>query len=45
MSYKSGAAGAISIFESEKCHGIQPLKMDTFMLGAFDAFSHRCVQR
>ena len=56
MSCKSGAAGAIFIFESEKCHGIQPLKTDTLTLGASDAFmhvydkskhylSHRCVQR
>ena len=40
MSSKSGAAGAIFIFESEKPHGIQPLKMDTLMVSAFDAFIH-----
>ena len=40
MSSKSGAAGAIFIFESEKCHGIRPLKTDTFMVSAFDAFIH-----
>ena len=40
MSSKSGAAGEIFIFQSEKRHGIQPLKMDTFMVSAFNAFIH-----
>ena len=40
MSSKSGPAEKIFIFESEKRHGIQPLKMDTLMLSAFDAFNH-----
>ena len=40
MSSKSGAAGEILFFESEKCHGIRPLKMDMFMVSAFDAFIH-----
>ena len=29
MSSKSGAAGETLLFESEKHHGIRPLKMDT----------------
>ena len=56
MSSKSGAAGAIFIFESKKRHGIQPLKMDALVVSAFDDFihihddskyylSHRFVQR
>ena len=40
MSSKSGAAGEILIFECEKRHGIQPLKMDTVTVSAFDAFIH-----
>ena len=40
MSSKSGAAGEILFFESEKHHGIQPLKMDMLMVSAFDAFIH-----
>ena len=40
MSSKSGAAEEIFIFESEKRHGIQPLKMDTLMLSALNAFIH-----
>ena len=32
MSSKSGAAGKIFIFESENCHGIQPLKTDKLMV-------------
>ena len=40
MSSKSGAAGEILFFESEKRDGIQPLKMDTLMVSAFDAFIH-----
>ena len=40
MSSKSGAAGAIFIFESEKHHGIRPLKMDTLTVNAFNAFIH-----
>ena len=40
MSSKSGAAGAIFIFESEKNHGFQPMKMDTLTVSAFDAFIH-----
>ena len=39
-SSKSGAAGEILIFESEKHHGIQMLKMDMLMVGAFDAFNY-----
>ena len=55
-SSKSGAAGAIHIFESKKRHGIQPLKMHNLTENASDAFihvhdeskhyfSHRFVQR
>ena len=40
MSSKSGAAGEILIFESEKRHGIRPLKTDTLTASAFDAFIH-----
>ena len=40
MSSKSGAAGAIFIFENEKRHRIRPLKMDTLMVSAFGAFIH-----
>ena len=40
MSSKSGAAGEILFFESEKRHGIQPLKTDTLTVSAFDAFIH-----
>ena len=40
MSSKSGAAGAIFIFESVKCHGIHPLKTDTLTVSAFNAFIH-----
>ena len=40
MSSKSGAAGAIFIFESEKRHKIQPLKTDMLTVSAFDAFVH-----
>ena len=39
-SSKSGAAGAKLIFESEKRHGIQPLKTDMLAVSAFDAFIH-----
>ena len=39
MSSKSGAAGEL-FFESEKRHKIQPLKTDTLMVSAFDAFIH-----
>ena len=40
MSSKSGAAGEIKKIESEKRHGIQPLKTDTLTVSAFDAFTH-----
>ena len=40
MSSKSGAAGEILFFESEKRHEIRPLKTDTLMVSAFDAFIH-----
>ena len=40
MSSKSGAAGEILFFESEKHHEIRPLKTDTFTVSAFDAFIH-----
>ena len=40
MRSKSGAAGEILFFESEKCHEIQPPKTDTLMVSAFDAFIH-----
>ena len=40
MSSKSGAAGEILFFESEKHHGIWPLKMDTLTVSAFDVFIH-----
>ena len=40
MSSKSGSAGEIFIFESEKRHGIRPLKTDTLTVSAFDAFIH-----
>ena len=40
MSSKSGAAGEILFFESEKRHGIWPLKMDTLTVSAFDALIH-----
>ena len=40
MSSKSGAAGEILFFESEKRHGIRPLKTDTLTVSAFDAFIH-----
>ena len=40
MSSKSGAAGATFISESEKHHGIRPLKTDTLMVSAFNAFIH-----
>ena len=40
MNFKSGAAGEILIFECEKRHRIQPLKMDTVTVGAFDGFIH-----
>ena len=40
MSSKSGAAGEILFFESEKRHEIQTLKMDTLTVSAFDAFIH-----
>ena len=40
MSSKSGTAGEILFFESEKRHEIRPLKTDTLMVSAFDAFSH-----
>ena len=40
MSSQSGVAGEIFIFESEKCHGIWPLKTDTLTVSAFDAFIH-----
>ena len=38
MSSKPGAAGEILFFESEKRHGIRPLKMDKLKVSAFDAF-------
>ena len=38
MSSKSGAAGEILFWESEKHHEIWPLKTDTLMVSAFDAF-------
>ena len=38
MSSKSGAAGEILFFESEKHHGNGPLKMDTLKVSVFDAF-------
>ena len=44
MSSKSGADGEIFIFESEKCHGIQPLKTDTLTVSAFDAFIYMTNQ-
>ena len=40
MSPKSGAAGEIFIFESEKRHEIRPLKTDTLTVNAFNAFIH-----
>ena len=40
MSSKSGAAGEILFFESEKRHRIQPLKKDVLTVSAFDAFIH-----
>ena len=40
MSSKSGAAGEILIFVSEKRHGIRPLKTDTLTVSAFDVFIH-----
>ena len=40
MSSRSGAAGAVFIFESEKRYRIQPMKMDMFTVSAFDAFIH-----
>ena len=40
MSSKSGAAGEILFFESEKRHRIRPLKMDMLTVSAFDAFIH-----
>ena len=40
MNSKSGAAGEILFFESEKRHEIGPLKMDTLTVSAFDAFIH-----
>ena len=40
MSSKSGAAGEILFFESEKRHEIRPLKMDTLTMSGFDAFIH-----
>ena len=56
MSSKCGAAGEILFSESEKCHQIRPLKMDTLMVSTFNAFiqvhdeskhylSHRFAQR
>ena len=44
MSSKSGAAGEILFFESEKCHEISPLKTDTLMVSAFNAFHSRTCQ-
>ena len=40
MSSKSGAAGEILFFESEKRLKIRPLKTDTLTVSAFDAFIH-----
>ena len=40
MSSRSGAAGEILFFESEKRHKIRPLKTDTLTVSAFDAFIH-----
>ena len=40
MSSKSGTAGEILFFESEKCHEIRPLKTDTLKVSTFDAFIH-----
>ena len=39
-SSKSGAAGAIVIFNNEKYHRIWPLKTDMLTVSAFDAFIH-----
>ena len=39
MSSQPGAAGEI-FFETEKRHGIRPLKTDTLTVSAFDAFIH-----
>ena len=52
MSSKSGADGAIFIFESENRHGIRPLKTDMLMVSVFNHvhdepkhyLSHRFVQ-
>ena len=40
MSFKSGAAGGILFFESEKRHEYRPQKTDKLMASAFDAFIH-----
>ena len=40
MSSKSGAAGEMLFFESEKRHEIRPLKMDTLTVSTFDVFIH-----
>ena len=40
MSSKSGAAGEILFFESEKRHEIWPLKTDMLTVSTFDAFIH-----
>ena len=40
MSSKSGAAGEILFFESEKRHEIRHLKMDMLTVSTFDASIH-----
>ena len=40
MSSKSGTAGEILFFESEKRHEIRPLKTDTLTMSTFDTFIH-----
>ena len=46
MSSKSGAAGEMLFFESEKRHGIQSLKTDTLTVSAFDAsYAKRCARK
>ena len=41
MSSKSGAAGEILFFESEKRHEIRPLKTDSLMVSASVTDLHR----
>ena len=40
MNSKSGAAGEILSFKSEKHHRLQPLNTDTLTVSTFDAFNH-----